>query len=156
MYQTTQSGRKLTSENLVGILILVKSRKVRILIVWTLSECLQRCTKAEFWTGDRHKCHWINLWNMKSESQGNQELTQALSLSRKPKGPVFSLEHEGCCGIFIPHCHMGKKLQTFPMEGSRNSSISNLNLGYFLEISLLSLILHSPSHLTSLHTDLNV
>lgn len=77
-------------------------------------------------------------------------------LLRKPKGPVFSLEHEGCCGIFIPHCHMGKKLQTFQMEGSRNSSISNLNLGYFLEISLLSLILHSPSHLTSLHTDLNV
>lgn len=156
MYQTTQSGWKLTSEALVGILILVKSRIVRLLFVRTPDECLQRSTKAEFWTGDRHKCHWINPWNMKSESQGSQELTQALSLPKKPKGPVFSLEHEDCCGIFIPYCHMGKKLQAFQMEGSRNSSISNLNPGCFMEISLHSLILHSPSHLTSLHTDLNV
>lgn len=37
MYQTAQAGRKLTSEALVGILILVKSGEVRILFVWTPS-----------------------------------------------------------------------------------------------------------------------
>lgn len=49
VYQTAQSGRKLTSEALVGILILEKSRKVRILLVWTSSECLQRGRVLKRW-----------------------------------------------------------------------------------------------------------